>query len=593
VRAQSSIAVNATTAIDIVNPLLFGNNVLFSNGMWDTRTNALHAGAAPLINGLSPWSLRFPGGSTADQYIWEDALGLKTTVTVSAGTSSITLEGPPPWGTVTAGRFIDAGEGQFGDAFTFSGIGGTQVQGVSGVGVSHAAGAEVRPDFRQGQPSWFMHQYGIDEHMKLVTSLGAEAVITVNYGSGLDALGAVSSAASLSQRVKRAAAWVAYLNGDPADTRPLGIDGEGTDWQTVGYWAQRRVTRGQAAPYNVRYWEVGNEVYGSWETGYTTARQYAADFVVFAAAMKSVDPSIEVGAVGLADPHGRGDADTVDEWNATVVSDAGNGLDFLALHPYYPSASRAQAQGSYSSTTWFTAVMAAARQVTTDFEEIRRVIAASSARATEIDLAVTEYGIWPAESTSANDYSNLGRALHDADLLMAFLRQGTQLGLSLATAWNLHGNNQTAAIRYDWNSGNRVARPQYYAYQLLGDLAPQLHATTVSAPTFSTVQVGNVAAASGIPSLAAVAGSDGVGGLTLLVLNRSLSSNLRTSISLAGFTPQSTATVRTLNAKNLAAHNESKSSTVVIKNSTISSVAATFTYTFPAHSLTLIEFLTN
>jgi alpha-N-arabinofuranosidase len=237
--------------------------------------------------------------------------------------------------------------------------------------------------------------------------------------------------------------------------------------------------------------------------------------------------------------------------------------------------------------------MAAARQVTTDFQEVRRVIAASSARAAEIDLAVTEYGIWPAESTNASDYSNLARALHDADLLMTFLQQGTQLGLSLATAWNLHGNNQTAAIRYDWNSGGRVARPQYYAYQLLGEVASQLHPTTVNVPTFSTAQVGNVAAASGIPALAAVAGSDGVGGLTLLVLNRSLSSNLRTSINLAGFAPQRRATVRTLNANNLAAHNESKSSTVAIKNSTISSAAATFTYTFPAHSLTLIEFQTN
>jgi alpha-N-arabinofuranosidase len=111
----------------------------------------------------------------------------------------------------------------------------------------------------------------------------------------------------------------------------------------------------------------------------------------------------------------------------------------------------------------------------------------------------------------------------------------------------------------------------------------------VSAPTFSTAQVGNVAAASGIPALTAVASSDGVGGLTLLVLNRSLSSSLKTSINLVGFTPQPTATVRTLNAKNLASHNESKSSTVVIKNSTISFASATFTYTFPAHSLTLIE----
>src|SRR5215510_5037849 len=134
-RAQSSITVDATTVTDLINPLLFGNNALFSNGMWDTRTNDLHSGAAPLVNGLAPWSLRFPGGSTSDQYIWEDALGLKTTTTTSAGTSVISLEGVPGWGTVTSGRFIDAAEGQFGDTFNFLGVNGTQLQGVSEVGV--------------------------------------------------------------------------------------------------------------------------------------------------------------------------------------------------------------------------------------------------------------------------------------------------------------------------------------------------------------------------------------------------------------------------------------------------------------------------
>src|SRR5262245_13868438 len=368
--AQSSITVDATTVTDLINPLLFGNNVLFSNGMWDTRTNNLHSGAAPLVTGLAPWSLRFPGGSTADQYIWEDALGLKTITTTSAGASSVSLEDVPHWGTITSGRFIDAAEGQFGDTFNFLGINGIQLQGVSGVGVSHSARVEVRPGQRQGQPDWFSHQYGIDEHMKLAESLGAETVMTVNYGSGVDPTGGVSSAVSLSQRVKRAAAWVAYLNGSPTDTRPLGTDDEGTEWQTVGYWAQKRAARGHAVPYRVHFWEIGNEVFGSWETGYTTARQYAADFTVFASAMKDVDPSVEIGAVGLSEPHGRGDADVVDEWNATVVSLASNGLDFLALHPYYPSASKAQAQNSYSSAAWFTAVMAAARQVAVDFQEV-------------------------------------------------------------------------------------------------------------------------------------------------------------------------------------------------------------------------------
>jgi alpha-N-arabinofuranosidase len=426
--------------------------------------------------------------------------------------------------------------------------------------------------------------------MKLAASLGAEVVITVNYGTGRDQTGAVSTSASLSQRVKRAAAWVAYLNGTPSDTRSLGVDDEGADWQTIGFWAQKRAQRGHPTPYGVRYWEIGNEVYGKWETGYTTVRRYAADFIEFAATMKTIDPTIEVGAVGRAEPHRRGDADSTDEWNATLVQLAGDYLDFLVLHPYYPSASLAQVQGSYTSTTWFTAVMAGAQQAIADLQEIRAIIAANSPRAGQIGLAVTEYGIWPADSNSASDFSSLARALHDADLLMSLIQQGALLDVILAAAWNLHGSNETAAIRYDWSTGSRVVRPQYYTLQLLNDFAPQLHSTTVNAPTFSTAQVGNLAAASSIPLLAAIAGSDGAGQLTLLVLNRSLSSALTTSVHLLGYIPQSTATVRTLTADSLAANNETNSSTVALTTADLSSVAATFNHTFPAGSLTLIEF---
>ncbi len=200
VRAQADITVDVTTGTDTVNALLFGHNVYFNNAMWDTRTNDLQSAAAPLVRSLAPRVLRFPGGSHSDLYFWEDALGLKTTATVSAGTSSIGLEDIPAWGTVPSGRFIDAAGGQFGETFAFTGSNGMQLQGVSGVTASHAAGVEIRPGPRQGQPGWFSNQYGIDEHMKLAASLGVEVILTVNYGTGLDRTGAVSTAASLSQR---------------------------------------------------------------------------------------------------------------------------------------------------------------------------------------------------------------------------------------------------------------------------------------------------------------------------------------------------------------------------------------------------------
>ena len=591
--SQASITVDTKTVTGTLNPLLLGDNVLSTgsgNGMWDLRINNLHAGAAPLIEALAPSVLRFPGGSSSDDYFWEDAIGYRTTATAPQGTSWISLETAPDWGSIFSGLFIDATWGQFGDQFTFAGTIGAQLNGVSGVNTSHSSGIEVRPGPRQGQPSWFNSLYGIDEHMKLVTSLGAQAIITVNYGSGTDRTGALSTSASLSQKVKRATAWVAYLNGRPDDTRAIGADDEGTDWKTVGYWAQKRVDRGHAAPYNVTYWEIGNEVYGNWETGFTTVGKYATDFIVFATTMKAIDPSIKVGAVAMTDPHKLGDADSQDEWNATLIRTAGAHLDFLALHPYYPSASSSEI--AYGSSTWFTAVMAAATQAMADLREIRVVIAANSSRANQIELMMTEYGILPFDSTDPRDYSNLARALYDADLTMNLFRYGGELGVTLATSWNLHGSNETAAIRYDWSTGARVARPQYYAADLVRNyLAPTFLSTSVTTPTFSTTKVGNVDAATSVPAMEVVASSDNAGKLTLLVLNRSEA--ITTSVQLLGFVPQSTATVHALTAGSLAANNEDNAYTVITTSQDISSAAATFTYTFPAHSLTIIELASN
>ena len=64
-----------------------------------------------------------------------------------------------------------------------------------------------------------------------------------------------------------------------------------------------------------------------------------------------------------------------------------------------------------------------------------------------IGIAITEYGIWPAASQDPRDYANLARAIYDADLLLGLLQNSSELGITLATAWNLHGSNPTAGYR--------------------------------------------------------------------------------------------------------------------------------------------------
>jgi alpha-L-arabinofuranosidase len=140
--------------------------------------------------------------------------------------------------------------------------------------------------------------FGTDEFMKFCSEIDAKAMITVNFGSGTP---------------QEAADWVEYCNGSVRT--PYGA---------------KRAANGHPEPYNVQYWEVGNEVYGYWEKGHTSIKNYANRFIEFAQAMKRVDPSIKLGAEAVSEPHGVGDGDTC-EWNRTLLEIAGDYIDFLVL----------------------------------------------------------------------------------------------------------------------------------------------------------------------------------------------------------------------------------------------------------------------
>ena len=93
-----------------------------------------------------------------------------------------------------------------------------------------------------------------DDFASVATALHAQVFITVNYGS---------------DTAQSAADWVTYSN----------------------------VTKG----YGFKYWEIGNENYGSWEYD-THAKQwdpvtYATNAKDFITKMKAVDPTIKIGVV--------------------------------------------------------------------------------------------------------------------------------------------------------------------------------------------------------------------------------------------------------------------------------------------------------
>ncbi|HVM32475.1 MAG TPA: hypothetical protein VMU88_05025 [bacterium] len=140
-----------------------------------------------------------------------------------------------------------------------------------------------------------------DDFMAFCQATGAEPIFTVNY--------AAARYWGLAQAADLAAGWVRYCN----------------------------VQKG----WKVRYWEIGNEVYGPWEEGnkmdgkpQLTGEMYGKDFQVIAAAMRQVDPGIFIGAVGV-------DTDSGDDWTGYhwwmkgLLPQLKGKADFLILHQYF------------------------------------------------------------------------------------------------------------------------------------------------------------------------------------------------------------------------------------------------------------------
>ena len=107
---------------------------------------------------------------------------------------------------------------------------------------------------------------GVDDFMTFCRLIGAEPYLAVNSG-----LGDAHSAAE----------EVEYVNG-PATSR-LGA---------------QRAANGHPAPYGVKIWGVGNEMYGPWQWGHMSIRQYAEKHNLMVNAMRKVDPAIQMIASG-------------------------------------------------------------------------------------------------------------------------------------------------------------------------------------------------------------------------------------------------------------------------------------------------------
>jgi alpha-N-arabinofuranosidase len=122
------------------------------------------------------------------------------------------------------------------------------------------------------QPMWSdrveSNDVGLHEFIALCRLVGAEPDLTIDSGFG---------------SAREAAEQVEYCNG--AVTSRMG---------------KMRAENGHPEPFNVRYWTIGNEMYGPWQYGHMSLDQYWVKHNTIVEAMKAVDSNINITVSGAS-----------------------------------------------------------------------------------------------------------------------------------------------------------------------------------------------------------------------------------------------------------------------------------------------------
>ncbi len=153
-------------------------------------------------------------------------------------------------------------------------------------------------------PAWYQYipnDVGHDEYLQWAEKVGTSPIYTVNLGTGT---------------LQDAMDCVEYTNHEG-----------GT------YWSDLRRQNGHAAPYGVKTWCLGNEMDGHWQLGSWEKDPVGYGNLCHEAskAMKWIDASIETVACASSASF----MDHYPEWEAKVMDQCYDTVDYLALHHYH------------------------------------------------------------------------------------------------------------------------------------------------------------------------------------------------------------------------------------------------------------------
>jgi hypothetical protein len=377
--------------------------------------------------------------------------------------------------------------------------------------------------------------------------------------------------------------------------------GTGTSNLAAGYVLFNNITN----HCHYRYWEIGNECYGTWETDDNTNNgnhpwdpyTYAVRAAGYMAMMRAADPTIKIGVVASPGDDSYNSHSSVTVTNTrtgqthkgwvpvllTTLKSLGAQPDFLIHHvyPQYTSEPVATSPPArcvdsdmfllQNPSSW-TSDAATLRQEISDY---------FGPAGTNIELCCTENN--SDSATGGKQLSSLVNALYEADTLANLM----QTEFNSYLWWDLRngdGNNgELDASLYGWRqygdegliTGATGCNPVYYGMKMM--------------QYFMRPGDAVVGATSDYLLLSAYAARQTNGTLKVLVINKDPVANFNGQFNFQNFSPASNVVIHAYGEAQDNATKSNLSATLQdVATSSLDSAGNLFTYSFPPYSLTVL-----
>jgi alpha-N-arabinofuranosidase len=380
--------------------------------------------------------------------------------------------------------------------------------------------------------AWGIPEYntfGTDEFLHFCELIGADPQFALNLGSGTP---------------EEAADWVKYIN---------------EHWRT----------------HSGLTWELGNELWGNWNTGWPTLDQLAARTLAYSKAIHAVDPQAKLIATG-ADPDGY------QKWNATQLTNPGGTFDYLSTHFVVTNT---ETQMRRADTDLIAqAAFALPIGLETRLKAMQQQINQNPAFANKAHLAFTEW-LFIGNRAGTPSFANMGGAIDTGGFFNMLMRNSSIVPIS-----DMTGIMEFAGI---WKKRSQVyAAPGYYVFKMYSSAhVSRLVNVDASSGNYSVQHgVGRIPDIPNVPYLDVVAALNDSGDtLTLFCVNRSLNTDIPANISIVGFAANGSAEIQTLHSASIGDENSEDHPEAVVPVETQERVTkGGLQHVFPHESVTRI-----